>query len=166
MTIQEMIVAEADAQGFDSQLALAVAKQESNFNPNAVSPVGAQGVFQLMPATAAGLGVTNAFDPAQNIAAGIRYLGQMLSMFGGDATKALAAYNWGPGNVQKALKTWGEEWLNHLPPETANYLQRILGTLNDAAGATFSMTVLGTPLMPDWMLILLALGATYLAVRG
>lgn len=161
-SIQDMIVSEATAQGVDPQLALSVAQAESDFNPNARSPVGAMGVFQLMPATAAGLGVVDPFDAAQNIAGGVRYLSQMLSMWGGDAQKALASYNWGPGNVQKAVTLYGDSWIDHLPAETANYLNKILGA---GADAVFGMTVFSTALMPDWMWILLGLGSLYLVVN-
>ena len=110
--------------GVSPDLAVAVAQQESGGNPNAVSSAGAMGVMQLMPATAASLGVSNPFDPAQNIDAGVRYLAQMLAQFG-DPTLALAAYNWGPGNVQK-------HGYNNWPAETSNYVRSILGKLSIA----------------------------------
>jgi hypothetical protein len=92
---------------------------ESNFNQGAVSPKGAIGLGQLMPGTAQALGV-DPRDPAQNVQGAAMYMRQMLNMFGGDMTKALAAYNWGPGNVQK----FG---LAGMPDETRNYLARITG---------------------------------------
>lgn len=167
MTVQELIIHEANAQGVDPDLALRVAQAESNFNQNARSPVGAIGVFQLMPPTAADLGV----DPyvlEENVRGGIRYIGQMLAAFGGDPAKALAAYNWGIGRMQRAISTYGDAWGDHIPTETRNYLGRILGQWPAGAGgdAQFSMTVLGAPLMPDWVWILLALGVTYLAVKS
>ena len=77
----------------------AVAKVESNFRPDVVSRAGAMGVMQLMPGTAAGLGVTDAFDPEQNIMGGAKYLRQMLDRFDGNLQAALSAYNAGPGRV-------------------------------------------------------------------
>jgi|SRR5580700_2931736 hypothetical protein len=127
--ITQIIADAAATAGIDPNLAIAVAVQESSLNPNAQSPAGAQGLFQLMPATAASLGVTDPFDPTQSANAGCEYLAQMLSMFGGDTSKALGAYNWGPGNVKNAINTYGAAWLAHAPAETQNYVQRILGGL-------------------------------------
>ncbi|MFZ0725461.1 MAG: lytic transglycosylase domain-containing protein [Desulfobacterales bacterium] len=101
----------------------AVIEAESGFKADAVSVAGAQGLMQLMPATARDLGVTNSFDIRQNIDGGTRYLRQMLDLFGGDTRLALAAYNAGPGNVQK----YGGD----VPfPETRQYVARVL----EAAG--------------------------------
>jgi soluble lytic murein transglycosylase-like protein len=87
--------------GVDSRLLVAVARRESAFNPRAVSPVGACGVMQLMPATARFLGVRDVFDARENIHGGSRYLRTLLDTFDGDLDLALAAYNAGPGAVQK-----------------------------------------------------------------
>jgi len=76
--VQQQIVTQAQSMGIDPSLALAVAQVESAFNPNAVSPAGATGLFQLMPATAASVGVTNSTDPTQNIQGGLAYLQQLL----------------------------------------------------------------------------------------
>lgn len=105
--------------GVPVALLKAVAKTESNFNPNAQSSCGAQGVMQLMPGTARGLGVTDSFDPEQNIMGGAKYLSGLLSMFDGNTTYAVAAYNAGAGNVQK---------YGGVPPfaETQAYVERVL----------------------------------------
>jgi soluble lytic murein transglycosylase-like protein len=120
------ISAAAARNGVDPKLLTGLIKAESNFNPKATSPAGAQGLTQLMPATAAGLGVKNPLDPAQAIEGGARYLKQQLDRFGGDAAKALAAYNAGPGAVQR---------FGGVPPyqETQNYVRRVLSY---AAGGT------------------------------
>jgi soluble lytic murein transglycosylase-like protein len=110
------ITAAAQANGIDPALLAGLIKQESGFNPNAGSGAGARGLTQLMPGTARGLGVTNVLDPNQSIQAGAKYLKQQLDAFGGDVTKALAAYNAGPG----AVKRFGG-----VPPysETQNYVR-------------------------------------------
>ena len=91
----------------DPRLLRAQAKQESSGNPNAVSYAGAQGLMQLMPRTAAGLGVTDASDPEQSVAGGAKYMRQQLDKYGGNVGLALAAYNAGPGNIDKAIKLAG-----------------------------------------------------------
>ena len=103
--------------GLDPDLIRAMIKTESNFNPKAVSPKGAQGLMQLMPDTAAGLGVEDAFDPSQNIQGGAEYMKNMLMNFG-QVEKALAAYNAGPGAVQK---------YGGVPPykETEDYIKKV-----------------------------------------
>lgn len=103
--------------GVDEGLIKAVIQVESNFKPTAVSSAGARGLMQLMPATAAGLGVTDSFNPEQNVMAGTRFLKDMLNRYGGDIDKALAAYNWGPGNVDKGK--------SRLPQETREYLVKV-----------------------------------------
>lgn len=112
--------------GVDQGLIRAVIRAESNFNPNAVSSAGARGLMQLMPGTARGLGVTDSFDPEQNVMAGTRYLRQMLDRYNGDLDSALAAYNWGPGNVDRRG--------GFLPRETRSYLSTVKGYYSDFTG--------------------------------
>ena len=110
------ITSAATANGIDPALLAGLVKQESGFNPNAGSGAGARGLTQLMPGTASGLGVSNVLDPVQSLNGGAKYLKQQLDAFGGDVTKALAAYNAGPGAVQR---------FGGVPPyaETQNYVR-------------------------------------------
>ena len=113
------IAAAATKYNVDPALLRGLIRQESNFNANATSPAGARGLTQLMPGTAAALGVDPSI-PAQAIEGGAKYLRQQLDRFGGDPAKALAAYNAGPGAVQR---------YGGVPPyaETQNYVRRVRG---------------------------------------
>lgn len=127
-----LIAASAQRYGIDPALLKGLIRAESNFDPSASSGAGAAGLVQLMPGTAASLGVTDRLDPAQSIDGGARYLRQQLDAFGGDVTKALAAYNAGPGAVRR---------FGGVPPyaETQAYVQKVLAYADEyrsAAGTT------------------------------
>lgn len=107
--------------GVDPSLVRAVMRHESGFNPQAVSPKGAQGLMQLMPGTADLMGVSNPFDPEQNIAGGVGYLRHCLDRFNNDVTLALAAYNAGPDRV---ARTGGVPAI----PETQSYVKNVMET--------------------------------------
>jgi hypothetical protein len=116
--IDRMVRYYANKNGLDPLLVYAVIKVESNGKSRARSSKGATGLMQLMPGTAADMGVTNALDPAQNIAGGTQYLAKLLGLFDNDLSLALAGYNAGPGNVQK---------YKGIPPfrETRNYVKKV-----------------------------------------
>ncbi|MBS1860321.1 MAG: lytic transglycosylase domain-containing protein [Actinobacteria bacterium] len=105
--------------GVDPALLAGLIEQESHFDPTVGSPAGAQGLTELMPETAASLGVTDPHDPAQSIDAGARLLSEKLAEFGGNTELALAAYNAGSGAVQQ---------YNGIPPypETQEYVKKVL----------------------------------------
>jgi hypothetical protein len=115
----EVIDEQAQRHGISADLVRAVIQVESAFNPRARSPVGAMGLMQLMPGTAAELGVTNPYDPVQNIRGGVAYLRSLLDEFGGNEELALAAYNAGPGAVNKYGRV--------IPPyrETRDYVKKV-----------------------------------------
>jgi soluble lytic murein transglycosylase-like protein len=115
--IREIVDRTAKAHDVDPLLVHSIIKVESNYDPHAISPKGAEGLMQLMPSTARMLGVTNSFDPGQNIEAGVTYLRYLQSVYKDDRL-ALAAYNAGPGAVEKY------KWI---PPyrETQNYVNQV-----------------------------------------
>ncbi len=119
--LKPMIDKAAAQAGLDPSLLDALVSAESSYNPLARSSAGAMGLTQLMPGTAKSLGVTNPFDPYQNLTGGANYLSQMIKKYNGDIGLALAAYNAGPNAVDRH---------GGIPPysETRNYVQKILAT--------------------------------------
>lgn len=124
--LMPLILDAANKAGIDPALFEALVGRESSFRPDAVSPAGARGLAQLMPKTAAGLGVTDIFDPRQNLEAGARYLAQMLRQFDGDKELALAAYNAGPGTVRQ---------VGGIPPESSGYVRDVLKRAAELGGS-------------------------------
>lgn len=123
----ERVIAQASQRyGVDTGLIRAVIKAESNYNPRAISQAGAQGLMQLMPATARGLGVSDPFNIEQNVMAGTRFLKGLLDRYNGNLDSALAAYNWGPGNVDRRP--------DRLPRETRDYLVKVKQYYADSIG--------------------------------
>ncbi len=114
-----IVMKKANEYNLDPQLIKSIIKAESNWNPYAVSPKGARGLMQLMPSTAYELGVTNSFDPEENIDGGVRYLKYLLDKFSGNLSLAISAYNAGPGRVEK---------IGTIPPipETIEFVRRVM----------------------------------------
>jgi soluble lytic murein transglycosylase-like protein len=119
--IERLVSANGATWNVDPSLIKAIIANESGFDAGATSHAGAQGLMQLMPGTASGLGVTDAYDPAQNVWGGTRYMRGLLDRFGGNVELAVAAYNAGPGAVEK---------YSGVPPyaETQNYVQNVLAS--------------------------------------
>ncbi len=121
----------SETYGVATSILKSIAKAESNFNPSAVSKAGAIGIMQLMPSTAASLGVSNSYDARENIMGGAKYISQLLSRYQGNISLALAAYNAGTGNVDK---------YGGIPPftETQNYVQKVLSYMNGSFETDYS----------------------------
>jgi soluble lytic murein transglycosylase-like protein len=133
------LIAQASAvYGVDPSLVKAVIHQESSFNPYAVSSAGAKGLMQLMDDTGDGLGVTDPFDPQQNVHAGTQFLAGLLRKYNGNEGVALAAYNAGPGRVDRlGIRTDADlaAKLRQLPQETQQYVARVLALKDQYGGA-------------------------------
>ena len=123
LDLNGIIASASSTSKIDADFIASVIRAESANNPRAVSPKGAKGLMQLMPSTASDLGVKDSFDPAENVAGGVRYLRDLLVLYNGDAAKALAAYNAGPRRVQQ---------YKGVPPyhETHAYVARIINDYN------------------------------------
>jgi soluble lytic murein transglycosylase-like protein len=126
---EDLIARASERYRVDSALVKAVIKAESNFNHRAVSPVGARGLMQLMPATAATLQVQDSFHPENNIDGGVRYLRYLMNLFNGNLPLVLAAYNAGENTVIR--------YNNRVPPyqETQTYVRRVLGYFDKYSSA-------------------------------
>lgn len=135
MTVQDQITQAANSTGVPAWLALSIAQRESGFDNSAVGAAGEIGIFQLMPSTAAQLGV-DPTDPTQNIAGGVAYIAQMLRTFGGDTQKAAAAFNCGPACVAQAVSIGGANWAAHIPSSTQSYVAGVTGSLPSLSAAS------------------------------
>ncbi|WP_328591343.1 lytic transglycosylase domain-containing protein [Brevibacillus migulae] len=127
-SVMEKIERIAKSYGVDANLVREVVRAESNFNPNAVSRAGAKGLMQLMDSTARSLKVTDSFDPEQNLKGGTKYLRDLLRKYDGNVKVALAAYNAGPGRIDRLdidTDAEFEEKARQLPQETQRYVDKI-----------------------------------------
>ncbi|WP_046231806.1 lytic transglycosylase domain-containing protein [Paenibacillus algorifonticola] len=134
-TYQSIVNAAAQKYHIEPSLIAAIIQQESSWNPQAKSSAGAGGLMQLMPGTASGLGVKDVNDPIQNVNGGTKYISQMMSKYNNDPQLALAAYNWGPGNLDKAIKKYGANWsaiVSYAPTETQKYVAKVMGNWRGA----------------------------------
>jgi soluble lytic murein transglycosylase-like protein len=134
MSVQDQITAAAQSAGVPPWLALNIAQRESDFDNNAVGSAGEIGIFQLLPTTAAQLGV-DPTDPTQNIAGGVAFIAQLLRTFGGDVQKAAAAFNCGAQCVANAVAAGGQNWAAHIPSSTQAYVVGVVGSLPTVSSA-------------------------------
>jgi Transglycosylase SLT domain/Domain of unknown function (DUF4124) len=131
-----IIDAKCDKYNVDPSLVKSIIKAESNFNPQAVSPKGARGLMQLMPSTAADMGVRKIFDPEQNIDGGVRYLSSLLKSFNGDVELSVAAYNCGEGKVIR------NGMCVPAIPETKNYVRKVMRlSKNPVTGTSYTKAI-------------------------
>lgn len=140
INIPQTIADTATSLGIDPNVALELATVESSLNPSAVSSEGAIGLFQVMPATA-GMSAAQLMDPGTNITAGLGYLAQLLSEYAGDYQKALAAYNWGLGNVNNVVAQLGSNWFSGIPGSVQGYVTQIM----TGAGSQYAITGITVP---------------------
>lgn len=136
-TLTDIFKRASETYGVSMSLLTAMAKQESNFQPDATSKSGAMGIMQLMPATAASLGVSDAYDPEQNIMGGAKYISSLLQKYNGDTSLALAAYNAGSNNVDK---------YGGIPPfeETQDYVAKITAYMRDGVSLPDGNNIAGS----------------------
>jgi hypothetical protein len=152
LNIEQLVVQAAQQYGVDPQLAWALAKVESNFNPNAQSSVGAIGVMQMTPVAAATAGYSwqDMFDPVKNIHAGIRYLKRMLDQFG-NIEIAIAAYNAGPTYMANIINQYGHNvanWINSVYDETRNHVLRVQAAYNSQGYGSLVSSFTQSPVFP------------------
>ncbi|MGC2425173.1 MAG: transglycosylase SLT domain-containing protein [Nitrospirota bacterium] len=132
----EIIGAKCDKYNVDPSLVKSIIKAESNFNPQAVSPKGARGLMQLMPSTAADMGVRKIFDPEQNIDGGVKYLRYLLNSFNGDVELSVAAYNCGEGKVIR------NGMCVPAIPETKDYVRKVMRlSKNPVTGTSYTKAI-------------------------
>lgn len=141
-----LITQAAANHGVDPNFIKAQIQAESGGNANAINNADVKvtgspsvGIAQFQPETAAQYGVTNPKDPNQAIPGMAAYMGDLLKQFGGDYRKAAAAYNWGPGNLTEAISKYGDQWSNHIPASTQNYINKIFETAPPVATASQSL---------------------------
>ncbi|MBA5850858.1 lytic transglycosylase domain-containing protein [Clostridium sp. cel8] len=131
LTIDEAVDNASRKYGVDRNLIMSVIKQESGFNPKATSSAGAEGLMQLMPSTAAELGVNDPYDIGENVDGGTKYLRELLDMYGNSKELALAAYNAGYGTLQSRGVN-SVSGISKLPYETRDYVKKVIGYYNNS----------------------------------